>query len=1072
MSARVLDACRRVLSLLLLLALVVGIPVALWVLSRAYLPDQFPTWTQVTAALSGPDTGVVFSGFLVVVGWVAWAVFAVSVGVEIPAQLRGVPAPRLPGLGSMQQLAGLLVAAVLGVGGAPLLSWAAAPAYASPPIVSEQPSAPGEEPAATGSSVGQVGPDVSAAPGPQYTVQPRDTLGRIAARTLGDWERFDEIFELNRGRPQPDGRELTDARVIRPGWVLTLPGDAAPQPAAVAGQVVVESGDTLSEIAEDEGLPGWRPIFDLNAGERQPGGRLFTDPDLIFPGQVLDIPGDPQPDEEGPAPAPSEPDAPAPAEPSAPPPTTDTSPTEDTETPPRTGNAAEHSADPGEESPTGLAATLAGGGALLAAGIGAALLVQRRQRLRRRRVGRMLAPTPPTLIGAEASVLAAASSGAADFTALDVALRSLAVALSDQPGAQLPDVVAARLTGHRLDLRLHATPTSSPPLPWIADETGRWWSLDLAADIPVDTERAHGRLAPYPGLVSVGNDGGQRWLLDLERIGVLRLSGPPERCEHFTRHLAAELAVNSWSDLLHATAVGFGTELVDLNPERLRHAEDLGSVAATVHAKLRQYTDGADTSRDAVLDGRLHATAGDGWMPEILLVAPDAGGGDRDLAVLTAAMHQHGDRTPLAVVLGEEPGAPAAGWLLTLTDDGRLLIPELDLSLQARQLTAQEAADIAALLAFERGADDAAIPAAAGDQPWQTYTDATGALLENVTLPRGPDRNGDGPAGAAAAAAHAQWTPAVPGSVLPQDTDIYVQASAATVEDVEALSRRAPTELRDRVEADLEQLDRDLADWWDPDCSRPRLTLLGPIALRAHGDETAVTKSGLRRRYEEVVAYLATRTQGATGDEAAAALRPDMADPVTARAYVHRVTAGARAWLGTDPVTGDKHLSSGHRGAYLLRNVLVDAELFRQLRCRAGVRGGDGVRDLSAALELVSGPPFGQRPSGYEWLQGLDLAYTAAVCDVAHLVVTAALADGDLEAARAASETALLVAPEDEKVLVDAMWVAFRDGNQAEAEAFVARIVAVNDGEDEMDLHMSTAETISRARREFVARAS
>ncbi|SFE94979.1 LysM peptidoglycan-binding domain-containing protein [Blastococcus tunisiensis] len=1070
MSARVLEACRRVLSLLLLLALVVGIPVALWVLSRAYLPDQFPTWTQVTAALSGPDTGAVFAGFLVVVGWVAWAVFAVSVAVEIPAQLRGVPAPRLPGLGSMQQLAGLLVAAVLGVGGAPLLSWVAAPAYASPPLVSEQPAAPVEEPAATGSSVGQAGPDAAAAPGPQYTVQPRDTLGRIAARTLGDWERFDEIFELNRGRPQPDGRELTDARVIRPGWVLTLPADAASQPAAVAGQVVVESGDTLSEIAEEEGLPGWRPIFVLNAGEQQPGGRLFTDPHLIFPGQVLDIPGDPQPDEEGPAT--SEPEAPAPAEPSVPPPTTDAPPTEQPATPSRAGDAAEQSTDPGEESPTGLAATLAGGGALLAAGIGAALLVQRRQRLRRRRAGRMLAPTPPTLIGAEASVLVAASAGVADFTALDVALRSLAVALSDQPGAQLPDVVGARLSGHRLDLRLHAPTACGPPPPWTADETGWWWSLDLAADIPVDPDRARGRLAPYPGLVSVGSEGGQRWLLDLERIGILRLSGPLERCEDFARHLAAELAVNSWSDLLHATVVGFGTELVDLNPERLRHAEDLVSVVATLHATLRQYTDGADTRRDAVLDGRLHATAGDGWMPEILLVAPDAGGGDRDLAVLTAAMHQHGDRTPLAVVLGEEPGAPAEGWLLTLTDDGRLLIPGLDLSLQARQLTAQEAADIAALLAFERGADDAAIPAAAGDQPWQTYTDATGALLENVTLPRGPDRNGEGPAGVAAAAARAQWTPAVPGSVLPQDTGIYVQSSAVTVEDVEALARRAPTDLRDRVEDDLEQLDRDLADWWDPDCSWPRLTLLGPIALRAHGDETAVVKSGLRRRYEEVVAYLATRTHGATGDEAAAALRPDMADPVTARAYVHRVAAGARAWLGTDPVTGEKYLSSGHRGAYSLRNVLVDAELFRQLRCRAGVRGGDGIRDLSAALELVSGLPFGQRPSGYEWLQGLDLAYTAGVCDVAHLVVTSALADGDLETARAASQTALLVAPEDEKVLVDAMWVAFRDGNQAEGEAFVARIVAVNDGEDEMDLHMSTAETIARARREFVARAS
>jgi nucleoid-associated protein YgaU/DNA-binding SARP family transcriptional activator len=1066
MSAPVLGASRRVSSLLLLLALVVGVPVGLWALSRAYLPDQVPTWAQVTAALSGPDTGAVFSGLLVVVGWVAWTIFAVSVGVEIPAQLRGLPAPRLPGLGATQQMAGLLVAAVLGVGGAPMLS-SAGPAHADHLVLAEHSAAAEEStrPTATRDTDGQTTPQPV---GPRYTVQPRDTLGRIAARNLGDWERFDEIFELNRGRPQPDGRQLTDARTIRPGWVLVLPADAAPQAASGTGQVVVvESGDTLSEIAEEEALPSWRPIFDLNAGEQQPGGRLFTDPDLIFPGQALDIPASRAPDAQE-NPAPSGPDAPAPAEPSVPrPPSADTAPTAHAEETPQVGNAAEQSADEGPS--TGLAATLAGGGALLAAGIGAALLAQRRQRLRRRRPGRMLTATPPTLIGAEASVLAAASAGAADFTALDVALRSLAVAVSDQPGGVLPDVVAARLTGHRLDLRLHDPTASAPPLPWVADETGRWWSLDLAADDAVDPDRAYGRLAPYPALVSVGSDGQQRWLLDLERIGVLRLSGPPAQCENFTRHLAAELAVNGWSDLLHVTLVGFGAELVDVDPERLKRIEHLGSTAARLNAKLRNTADGAETGEVGVLDGRLQATAGDGWMPEILLVAPGAGSENGDLAALTAAVHEHGDRSPVAVLLGDDSGP--GGWLLTLTADGRLLIPELALTLQARQLSAQEAADIAALLAFERGADDAAIPAAAGDEPWQTYTDAAGALLDEVTLPRDPDPSGAEPAGPAIEA-RAPWAPAVPGSVLPQDTAAYVQASAATVEDVEVLARRAPAELRNRVEDDLDQLDRDLADWWAPDCDRPRLTLLGPIALRAHGDETAVTKSGLRRRYEEVVAYLATRPHGATVDEAAAALRPDKTDPVSARAYIHRVTAGARAWLGTDPVTGDKHLSSGHRGAYSLRNVLVDAELFRQLRCRAGVRGGDGIRDLSAALDMVAGPPFGQRPSGYEWLQGLDLAYTAAICDVAHLVVTSALTDGDIEVARAASETALLVAPDDEKVLLDAMWVAFRDGNRAEAEAHVARIVAVNDGEDEMDLHLSTAETIARARREFVARAS
>ena len=152
--------------------------------------------------------------------------------------------------------------------------------------------------------------------------------------------------------------------------------------------------------------------------------------------------------------------------------------------------------------------------------------------------------------------------------------------------------------------------------------------------------------------------------------------------------------------------------------------------------------------------------------------------------------------------------------------------------------------------------------------------------------------------------------------------------------------------------------------------------------------------------------------------------------------------------------------------------MLVDVDLFRQLRARAAVRGNDGLPDLLAALQLVSGPPFAQRPAGYEWLDGLDLTLIAAVCDVAHQVVTAALADDDLAAAGTASATALLVAPDDEQVLLDAMWVAFHQGNRAEAETYVARIVAVHDGEDEMDLPMSTAETINRARRQFLDRAS
>ena len=56
-----------------------------------------------------------------------------------------------------------------------------------------------------------------------YRVKAGDNLWDIAARHLGDGERWHEIFTLNRGRPQPGGGALTDPSLIYPGWVLLLP---------------------------------------------------------------------------------------------------------------------------------------------------------------------------------------------------------------------------------------------------------------------------------------------------------------------------------------------------------------------------------------------------------------------------------------------------------------------------------------------------------------------------------------------------------------------------------------------------------------------------------------------------------------------------------------------------------------------------------------------------------------------------------------------------------------------------------------------------------------------------------
>jgi len=64
-----------------------------------------------------------------------------------------------------------------------------------------------------------------------HVVERGDTLSAIAADELGDPNRYPEIFDLNVGDLQPDGRRLEDPNLILPGWELDIPADdRAPLP--------------------------------------------------------------------------------------------------------------------------------------------------------------------------------------------------------------------------------------------------------------------------------------------------------------------------------------------------------------------------------------------------------------------------------------------------------------------------------------------------------------------------------------------------------------------------------------------------------------------------------------------------------------------------------------------------------------------------------------------------------------------------------------------------------------------------------------------------------------------------
>jgi hypothetical protein len=96
-----------------------GGPVLLLALGGNPLPRRSPTLDGLTGMLTGVDAdGRVLLWALSVTGWLAWAALAGCLLLEWAAVLTGRRAPRIPGLGGPQRLAGLLVAAALvGLGG-------------------------------------------------------------------------------------------------------------------------------------------------------------------------------------------------------------------------------------------------------------------------------------------------------------------------------------------------------------------------------------------------------------------------------------------------------------------------------------------------------------------------------------------------------------------------------------------------------------------------------------------------------------------------------------------------------------------------------------------------------------------------------------------------------------------------------------------------------------------------------------------------------------------------------------------------------------------------------------------
>ncbi|MFJ4920120.1 BTAD domain-containing putative transcriptional regulator [Streptomyces sp. NPDC088725] len=667
------DFVKAFLAFLALVVLLVAVPGSLAVFVGWPLPHTMPSFEMVQQQIT-VDT---FIHILTVVVWLAWAQFTACVIVEIKAAISGVGLPsRIPGAGASQLLARQLIAMVL-------LVTATAASFApglaqlgqvmestNNPTVAAAQQTPGSIASLQQTQLAQavqaqadvqseqaVHTGHTAQGGDEagtkfYRIQPpegrhHDSLWEISARHLGDGRRYKEVYELNKDRVQPDGTKLSEASLIRPGWIMEMPADAH-------GGDLVEMPDAAPKVSEEvrQQIADYDKSGDHHQAAHQSAGKSDT------PTTEISVPA-----RHGSA-----------------------SPAADTQaqTPAHTAEASSSSSS-GFGLPEALIAS-----PLLAAGLLGALGRRRRMALWQSAMTAVAGRSgmePPVPTGTEADVhdalLVGADPGAVRF--LDLALRGLSAALAGA-NRPLPVVYAAWFTDADLHLQL-AQPAGQPPAPWQQGQDQTFWRLERSAASAYEGIEPEDAAAPYPGLVSLGTRDGARLLLNIEAVpGMVAVSGPEGARAAVLSSVAAELATNGWSDRMTVTVVGFGAELGALAPTRLRHLDSVEELIETLGAEI-QHRRGAlgAAGHDSVLTGRTGPAQHTRWAPHLVLVAGEP---TADEAAALAELTSDSGRLGIGCLIGtgSENQLPGATWDLEITEDGRLLAPLLGLELTAQLL--------------------------------------------------------------------------------------------------------------------------------------------------------------------------------------------------------------------------------------------------------------------------------------------------------------------------------------------------------------------------------------------------
>jgi nucleoid-associated protein YgaU/DNA-binding SARP family transcriptional activator len=855
-----------------------------------------------------------------------------------------------------------------------------------------------------------------------YTVQdtrPAESLWSIAESRMGDGNRWHEIAALNEGRVMTDGTVFHAQGFLQPGWKLLMPEGTST--ATVQETATVRPGDSLGSIADRElGDPARYPeIFDLNRGTPQPGGGTFTDPNLIFPGQKLQLPeagADAADDGNTPEPGEKRPSEPAesakpgdtgdaddsgetggagggaergevggPTETAKPDETaTPETPAKPTETakPDESGkgeapapalpdetakpddaasvgkeqpSASAENETPGESDTVGTAEdgedgairTVAGFGALLAAGVLGVLGARRIVQHRRRRPRRRISLPEGEAAALEREMRAASADVPEGLDLLDRALRTLAASLGEDESA-LPPITAAVITPEGTALHLsEPAPARRPFTPVISGDDIWWCPKDT--DSLLSAQEASCTALPYPALISLGTSSdGHPVLVDLEHIGMLRLDGDEDDIRAVLLALAVELA----SDSLHAEhtirLVGFGQELKAAFPGRVVHHATLASAVAGLRGHdAAQRRALAESGAESLREARLLGTGADAWAPQIVLCSlplTEADESALDLVDLIGAQ----PRTSLAAVTSAGDALALPGtWNMAAAPDVVIRLPGAELEVALQRL---EPAQYESLLEL---------------------MDITG-------------RSGDEPTPAWARPEDPRVTLTVAAVPDPDPADEHEEGTGLPVAEMIAAPLPAP--------------------------AAPYVRVLGRVELVSAEGPVEPNRRG---RLTEMAAWLVLHP-GLEHHALDEAIWPGRQVGHSLR---NSNMSKLRAWVG-----GQEYLPFVSDGRYMFASsVRCDWSDFQEFY-RDGMHAKGEAADaaLANALALVQGSPFAAtNPRNYLWADAMFHDMLSAIVDVAHELASRCLAAGDHSGAVAAATRGMAASPESELLVRD-----------------------------------------------------